>query len=103
MVSAGHDGLVKLWATDSGRLLGEFRSTFESYWTVALAPDGRRIAAGTAESTIVIWDVPSRLEVAILRLSETLEPVEGLLRFTPDGTALQLANGTIRRWDARVP
>jgi WD40 repeat protein len=101
MVSAGHDGLVKLWAIDSGRLLGEFRSTADAYWTVAITPDGSRIAAGTSESSIVLWDAMSRQEVATFQLGGALAPVEGLLRFTPDGRALLLNTiGSLRQWAA---
>lgn len=99
LVSAGHDGVVNWWDVDSGRLLGSFRSTSDAYWTVALAPDGRRIAAGTSESSIVVWDTTSRQEVAAFQLGGALEPVEGTLRFTADGTALLLwSRNSIRQW-----
>lgn len=100
VVTVGHDGVAKLWEIETGRLLGEFRSTVESFWNVALAPDGRRIAAGTAESSIVIWDVASRLELATLRLGGSPQPVEGTLRFTPDGTVLLLSGPSPHRWIA---
>ncbi len=105
VVTAGHDGTVKLWAADTGQALGEYRSTYESYWTVAIAPDGSRVAAGTAESSIVIWDVPSRQELATLRWGEPLTLVEGVLRFSPDGRLLLFANGgePLRRWSAPWP
>src|SRR5207249_7683578 len=102
VVSAGLDGAVKLWEIGTGHLLGEFRSSVESYWTVALAPDGRRIAAGTSEFTVVLWDVMSRQEVATFKLGDTPEPVQGVLRFSPDGTALLLDHGTVRRWPAPI-
>lgn len=100
LATAGFDGVVRLWSTESLSLLAEFRSSMESFWTVALSPDGRRIAAGTGESSVILWDVPSRLEVASLGLGEPLFPVEGLLRFTPDGSALVLGGGRWRTWHA---
>lgn len=102
LATAGFDGAVRLWETDGARLLGEYRSPADAYWTVALSPDGRRLAAGTSESSIVLWDVPSRQEVATLQWGQPLGPVEGTLRFAPDGTALLHVNGLVHRWLAPV-
>ncbi len=93
LVTAGFDGRVKYWDLESRELLGEFRSTADSYWTVALSPDERRIAAGTMESSVVVWDVASGNVVAVLDLGEPLRPVEGCLRFSPDGRALIYSGG----------
>lgn len=104
LVSAGHDGVVKWWETNRGLLLGTFHSFTDAYWTVAFAPDGTRIAAGTSESTIVLWDTASRHEVATFQLGGSLEPVEGVLRFSPEGSSLLFcAHGTLRQWVAPLP
>jgi WD40 repeat protein len=100
LVTAGFDGVVKLWDVDGARLKGEYRSTGDAYWTVALSPDGRRVAAGTSESSVVLWDAASGEEVAAFSFGEALGPVEGRLRFTPDGGALVHALGVFHRWDA---
>ncbi len=101
LATAGFDGLVKLWDIDHAQLLGEYRSSADAYWTVALSPDGRRIAAGTSESSIVLWDAASGQEVATFLLGEPLTPVEGLLRFAPDGSALLYhLNPRLRIWRA---
>jgi len=102
LATAGFDGFVRLWSTETMTVLAEFQSSMESFWTVALSPDGRRIAAGTGESSVVIWDVPSRLEVATLGMGEPLLPVEGLLRFTPDGSTLVLGGVRWRTWHGPV-
>src|SRR5262249_6150128 len=88
LVTAGHDGLVKLWEVDLSKLISQFASSADAYWTVALSPDGRRIAAGTGESAIILWDVANRQEVGSFSLGEPLRPVEGQLRFAPGGEAL---------------
>jgi WD40 repeat protein len=77
-----------LWEWETGKKIAEFHSSADSYWSVALSPDGRRIAAGTGESTVVLWDVASHQEVASLTVAAQIFPVEGHLRFSPDGTAL---------------
>ena len=38
-----------------------------SYHSIAFSPDDRRLAAGTGEGSIKIWDVASCQEVATLR------------------------------------
>ncbi|HVV74384.1 MAG TPA: hypothetical protein VHI52_23330, partial [Verrucomicrobiae bacterium] len=96
LLTAGFDGLVRLWATQTQRLLREFRSSADAYWSVAFSPDGKRIAAGTGESTIVMWDAINGKEVAWLDLGEPLGPVEGQLRFSPDGSSLVLCGAN--RW-----
>lgn len=100
LATAGFDGWVRLWEVETGRLVGEYRSTGDAYWTIALSPDGTRIAAGTSESGIVLWDVESRTEVAAFQLPGTIAPVEGRLRFTPDGRTLVRANGVLNLWTA---
>ncbi|MCC6232431.1 MAG: protein kinase [Verrucomicrobiales bacterium] len=100
LATAGFDGLVKLWEVDGARLKGEYRSTGDAYWTVALSPDGRRVAAGTSESSVVLWDTATTEEVASFSLGEALGPVQGRLRFTPDGGALVHGLGVFHRWDA---
>jgi WD40 repeat protein len=96
LATAGFDGAVVLWEWETGKKLAEFRSSADSFWSVALSPDERRIAAGTAESTVVLWDVASQLEVANLTVAEPILPVEGHLRFSPDGTVLMF--GGPDRW-----
>lgn len=100
LVTAGHDGVARLWDTATGSRLAEFRSNAPAIWSVAISPDGTRVAVGTSESTIVMFDVTSQQEVGTYRLGEVLAPVEGLLRFTRDGSALVLANGSLRWWTA---
>lgn len=101
LVSAGHDGQVRLWELPSGRNLGSYRSTVETYWTVCLSPDGTRIAAGTDESSVVLWDVRSHLEVMTLPLRSAPRPVQGFLAFAPDSSSLLLSeSGTFHHWRA---
>ena len=103
IVTAGHDGIARLWETSTGRRLAEFESHAPALWTVALSPDGSRVAVGTSESTVVLFDVTSCQEVGTLRVGEILGPVEGMLRFARDGSALLLANESLRRWTAEPP
>src|SRR5262249_18378957 len=88
------DGTIKVWDSATGREefalpgsnAGEIRS-------VAFAPDGRTLAAGTRYGLVKIWDLPTRKE----RLS--LPGHEGhvwSVTFTPDGKTLAGGDGD---WD----
>ena len=67
--------------------------------SVAFSPDGTRLASGSSDKTIRLWDAATGEELATLRGHE-----EGVLSvaFSPDGTRLASASGdkTIKLWDA---
>ncbi|MCJ1280582.1 hypothetical protein MMC21_008411, partial [Puttea exsequens] len=67
--------------------------------TIAFSPDGKRLASGSLDGTIKLWDAASG------QLQQTLQGHTGSVRtiaFSPDGK--QLASGsddeTIKLWDA---
>ncbi len=67
--------------------------------SVAFSPDGTRVASGSWDNTIKLWDVASGEEVATLRGHEGMVYS---VAFSPDGT--RVASGsqdkTIKLWDA---
>jgi WD40 repeat protein len=93
LATAGLDGVAKLWDLPSGQLRREFRGSADTLWSVALSPDGHRLAAGTGESTIILWDTATGLETGTISLAGSPGPVEFLV-FAPDGAAL-IANGRV--------
>jgi eukaryotic-like serine/threonine-protein kinase len=69
---------------------------------LAFSPDGTRLAAGCADSTIRLIDVATRQEVANLRgHTDYVHAVA----WSPDGTRLVSGSGdfTVRVWDALSP
>jgi WD40 repeat protein len=67
-------------------------------YCVAFAPDGRTLASGGQDGTVVVWDVATRRARAPLR--GHTGAVRGL-SFSPDGKVLATAgdDGTVRLWD----
>jgi len=90
-------GKICVWEMASGRLLHEFPGHFEENGALALSPDGKVLATGSAAS-IHFWDLASGSEVR--QLNAPLGDIQGLA-FSADGKALASghAGQTVLLWD----
>jgi WD40 repeat protein len=81
---------------------GEARSTLQGDpgWVglVALAPDGRTLASGSADGTVRLWNLATGRNVAVLKGHQDKV---GPLKFSPDGKLLASGSGdrTVKLWD----
>jgi len=91
------DGVVRILDAPRLQLRAELRSGADAYWSITIAPDGRRVAAGTAQGTVAMWDVESGREVA--RLRARLPGMVLDLIFGDEGDTLISAN-TLTVWRA---
>ncbi len=102
------DGIAVVWETATGnrRQQLQMNRPGDGIESVALSPDGTRLAAGglgtlKREETLIVWDVPLG---KVLWVGSAHPGSVGGLAFAPDG--MRLASGgrdnAIRFWDARA-
>lgn len=97
MITASHDGTVKVWDLLSGMLLNKLTHRSGVY-SLAYHPKGKYIASGCNDRTIQLWDVTSGKKL------QTLYGHSGgvtSLQFSADGSRLVSCSidGEIKVWD----
>jgi WD40 repeat protein/tRNA A-37 threonylcarbamoyl transferase component Bud32 len=111
--SGSNDGTIKLWDAAGGRELRTIRAQtgprnvfFDATWegtrvakgTMVFSADGGRLATGSDDGTIKLWDAVSGQELGTLKgHTGYIESVA----FSPDGNRLASGSmdGTIKIWD----
>jgi RNA polymerase sigma factor (sigma-70 family) len=103
-VFAVGDPSVEIWDVATGKLRATLTPRDEQGWTNALAfaPDGKRLAAGSSEGAVLLWDRPARKEP--VRLSGLKGRVTALV-FAPDNQFLAGGDsqGTVKVWQLGGP
>jgi WD40 repeat protein/tRNA A-37 threonylcarbamoyl transferase component Bud32 len=105
--TAGADGTVKLWetATGAGRAVSPLWHGLQTMpqrgarvWSVAFAPDGRLLASGGDDRTVVLWETATGNERA--RLAGHTNGVT-CVSFAPDGKTVASGSldATVRLWE----
>jgi WD40 repeat protein len=76
---------VRLWTLGTGKAKADLRSNIQFY-SVAFAPDGTSLAAGTYFGGVLLWDLPSMKARALLSQSDGLACVT--VAYSPDSKTL---------------
>jgi len=85
VASCGESGRVVISDVDSGRTIKELIGHTSRTWDLAWSPVNGRIASGSADLTVRVWDDETGECVAIL--ADFTDPVYNV-RFSPDGKHL---------------
>ncbi len=102
IVSGGGDGEIKLWAFGSDDPLGKFPNETDEgeVLCVAFNPAGSRVAVGTADGVVRIFDPQTYL---LLNTLTEFKNKATVVAFSPNGKYLAAggADSTIRIWDTQ--
>jgi serine/threonine protein kinase len=90
---------VQIWDFTSGTEHGRLKGARDNYRCVAISPDGKRVAAGSADKTIWVWSFEPNGPKPLCLRGHT-GPVTGLT-FAKSADSLLSAghDGTVRQWD----
>jgi WD40 repeat protein len=61
------DGTIKFWEVLTGKLRQTLKEQKEIVNCLCFTPDGKALLSGTADQTIVVWDVPSAKAITALK------------------------------------
>lgn len=103
LVSAHHDGTVRVWDVESGRPRRVVQAHVHPVLGLAFSPDGKfLVTSGGKEHTATVWEWGPESQQAVLTLRM---PASGILRspaFSPDGRRVVAVTGpsrTVWTWD----
>jgi WD40 repeat protein len=96
------DMVVQLWDLATGTERRRLRGHSDTVHCVAIAPDGRRVAAGGADHTIRVWTLGPSASAPLCLKGHT-GPVSSVA-FLPAGDSLLSGSrdGTVRLWDGKT-
>src|SRR5512133_2384172 len=100
-VSAGYDGLLKVWDLNDRRLLRTLADHSDSVNAVAIHPGGQWAISASGDQTLKVWDLASNGASGALRTLQGHTDWVGAVAISPDGRlAVSGANDeTLKVWD----
>ena len=88
---------MRLWDANTGEAKNTLKEHADSIRCVTYSPDGRTLAAGTADDTVLLWDAATGKHRAILTGHTH---IVDSVAYSPDGEILVSGSidGTVRLW-----
>ncbi len=101
LVTAGEDGLIRVWTVADGVVRLMLRGSVGGVLGVAVSPTGQTIAGAGADGTVRLWDMATGTLLAVQQ-GHTDEVLS--VAFSPDGSRLVTAgrDGTAHIWAANL-
>ncbi|MGB3790268.1 MAG: WD40 repeat domain-containing protein, partial [Phormidesmis sp.] len=100
LASAGEDGLIQLWDTQTGSASGRLQEHIGSVNSIAFSPtDANLFASAGADGTVRLWDVEA--EKSIGSPFQVYGQSVVAVMFSPDGKTVASGDrtGTLQLWD----
>lgn len=94
VAAGGESSVVRVWDVESGNEVATFEGHEGSITALSYSPNGQLLASAASDGTIKLW------EMTKLQYVRTMDGGAWSLQFSPDGTMLAAAFGSLRLWDA---
>ncbi|KAL4996715.1 WD40-repeat-containing domain protein [Aspergillus recurvatus] len=101
LVAGSIDGTIEIWHTKTRVVERVFSSDESPVWSVAISPNGAKIASGSGGGTVRIWEVSTG---SVIKTLEGHEDIVRSVTFSSDGKMVISGSydRTIRIWDVQT-
>ncbi len=105
-IAGAADGRLYVWDVDPPKLVAELPGHTRRVSSLAFSPDGTILASGSADTTVLLWDLSSppapRVDSPATPWGAGPSSVDAWARGDRAGAAFVSSDGTLRALDARV-